>query len=463
MLMSIIFTIPTIILFLVIVLTYRSVATYKNGMLFAVTLPPEAMEHPELQQVQSQYKQQYKRVWLSMLIAYIPFFAMYNWTAFQIIYFLLWTCTFVIVVVFPFRRAFRATLELKRQQDWFVGKKHTIQADLRAAQLKNKRTAPLGLFILPLALGALLTWWIGTQDTQLYSLGFGAIGITLLFLVIVQLMRCIKSTVYSENSDINIALNQSKRRSLSYLFFFLALIENLHFYLIAMLLLNEQEAMSQLWLAVTISFSILPILLIAGVYRSIQTVQRDMLELDGQTVYSDDDEYWANGFTYHNPYDKSIMVPKRVGIGETINTGTTAGKIIMGGVVVLLVAVIGGVSFMLIRSELTSPSLTITAEHDIAIDYPMYSFTFDMEEIEEVELVTSIPSGAKANGEATNKYARGHFRLSELGKTRLYVFKNNPPYIRLKLSDQYVFYNDIDPEVTKQLFEQIEQAIEAAK
>src|SRR5690606_41837976 len=131
------------------------------------------------------------------------------------------------------------------------------------------------------------------------------------------------------------------------------------------------------------------------------------------------------------------MVPKRVGIGETINTGTTAGKIIMGGVVVLLVAVIGGVSFMLIRSELTSPSLTITAEHDIAIDYPMYSFTFDMEEIEEVELVTSIPSGAKANGDASNIFARGHVRLSVMGELRLLVILIYPHYTWNMHGDQY--------------------------
>jgi len=461
--LSLLLAIPTIVLFLVLVITYNSVASYKNGMLFAVTLPAKALEHQDIQRIQAQYKTQFKRVWVSMLLAYLPFIALYKWPAIQTIYYLLWMCTFVIIVVFPFRKAFRATLELKRQEDWFVGKKHVIQADLRTAQLKNKRTAPLGLFAIPLALGALLTWWVGTKDTQLYSLGIGAIGISLLFLGITLLIRRSKSTVYSENSDINIALNQSKRRSLSYLFFSLALLENVHFYIIAMLVMNDNEAMSTLWLMSTILFSIVPILLIVSVYSKLRSVQRDMLELGGQTIYSDDDEYWANGFTYHNPYDKSLMVPKRVGIGETINTGTMAGKMIMGGAAGLIIAVIIGVSFMLIRSELTSPAMTITSAHEIAIDYPMYSFTFAVNEIEEATLVNEFPSGMKSNGEATNKYARGHFRLKDIGKTRLYVFKNNPPYIRLKLSDEYVFYNDIDPVVTKQLFQQIEQAIEAAK
>jgi len=461
--LSLLFTIPTLILFLVLVITYNNVATYKNGMLFAVTLPAKAMEHQELQQIQAQYKSQFKRVWLSMLVAYVPLFLLNQWLAFQTVYYLMWTCTFVIIVVLPFRKAFRATLQLKRKEDWYVGKKHVIQADLRAAQLKNKRTAPLALFIIPLVLGGLLMWWIGTKDTQLYNLGIGAISTTLLFFGITLLIRRSKSIVYSANSDINIALNQSKRRMLSYMLFSLALLENVHFFIIAMLVMNEQEAMTELWLICTILFTLVPVLFIVSMYHKNRTLQRDMLELDGQTIYSDDDEYWSNGFTYHNPYDKSFLVPKRVGIGETINTGTTAGKIIMWGTACLVAVIIIGVSFMLIRSELTSPAMTITSEHEIAIDYPMYSFTFAVEEIEEAVLVSGIPSGIKSNGEATSTYSRGHFRLKELGKARLYVFKNNPPYIRLKLSEQYVFYNDKDPEVTKQLFQQIEQLVEAVK
>jgi len=456
---SIIITIPTTILFLVLVITYRSISTYKNGMMFAVTLPAHATEHPKLQSIQHQYNKQFKRCWLSMLLAYFPIFIMYNWPAFQITYYLFWTCAFVIIIVIPHRKAFRATLQLKREEDWFVGKKHVIQADLRAAQLKNKRTAPLELFILPLALGAWLTWWLNSKDIQLTALGISAIATTVLFLGISLLIRRSRSTVYSENSEVNIALNQNKRRSLSYLFFLLALVEIVHFYFIAQLLLQEQPAMSQLWLILSILYTLIPLLLIIAVYSSIRSVQRNMLSLDGSPVYSDDDEYWANGFTYHNPYDKSILVPKRVGIGETINTGTMAGKIIMGGTIGLLIAVVLGVSFMLIRSELISPTMLISSEQEITIDYPMYSFTFNVEDIEEATLVDSIPTGVKTNGEATGKYSRGHFRLQEIGKARLYVFRNNPPYIKLTLKDQVVYYNEENPEMTEERYKEIVNAM----
>jgi hypothetical protein len=90
----------------------------------------------------------------------------------------------------------------------------------------------------------------------------------------------------------------------------------------------------------------------------------------------------------------------------------------------------------------------------------MYSFDFNRTEIKQLKLVEQVPSGTKLNGEATEKNLRGHFRLKELGKSRLYIFKNNPPYIQIKLEDVYIFYNEKDPLQTKQLYEQLQKQVE---
>ena len=62
---------------------------------------------------------------------------------------------------------------------------------------------------------------------------------------------------------------------------------------------------------------------------------------------------------------------------------------------------------MLIRSELTSPILTIAANQKIEIEYQMHSFDFNLADIEQLTLVEQIPSGSKTYGEATRKSARG--------------------------------------------------------
>lgn len=92
------------------------------------------------------------------------------------------------------------------------------------------------------------------------------------------------------------------------------------------------------------------------------------------------------------------------------------------------------------------------------IRYPMYSFDFNLTDIKDLKLVDAIPGGEKTNGEATNQYARGHFRLKKVGKARLYVYKNNPPSIRIQLEDVTIYYNEKDPQQTKRLFESLQRA-----
>ena len=53
----------------------------------------------------------------------------------------------------------------------------------------------------------------------------------------------------------------------------------------------------------------------------------------------DDDSYWKAGLFYVNPDDPAIMVPKRLGIGWTINFGRPAG-VICGVLTLLAVAVL---------------------------------------------------------------------------------------------------------------------------
>lgn len=206
-------------------------------------------------------------------------------------------------------------------------------------------------------------------------------------------------------------------------------------------------------------FGLVPATLVLYVYYKIAHLEQETLELDSKTVYTDDDEYWSNGITYHNPDDKTVFVPKRVGIGTTVNTATTAGKWFIWGTVPLVAVIVIGVSFLLISSELNTPVLTVTPERKVEINYPMYSFDFNVDDIEQISLVDNIPSGVKTNGEGTSKVARGHFKLKELGKARMYIFKS-PPYIQIQLKDSYVFYNEQEPEQTKRVFEQLRKEVE---
>jgi len=54
--------------------------------------------------------------------------------------------------------------------------------------------------------------------------------------------------------------------------------------------------------------------------------------------HPDDDGLWLGGFIYNNPADKRVFVPKRLGLGLTVNWGTAGGKALYAIIVLLIVA-----------------------------------------------------------------------------------------------------------------------------
>jgi uncharacterized membrane protein len=51
-------------------------------------------------------------------------------------------------------------------------------------------------------------------------------------------------------------------------------------------------------------------------------------------VFRDDDRYWYAGFFYNNPDDPALFVPKRFGLGWTLNFGHPQAKLVLIGVLV---------------------------------------------------------------------------------------------------------------------------------
>ena len=51
-----------------------------------------------------------------------------------------------------------------------------------------------------------------------------------------------------------------------------------------------------------------------------------------------DDRHWRGGILYVNRDDPSFLVPKRVGIGWTVNAGHPAGPAVSLGLLVLVAA-----------------------------------------------------------------------------------------------------------------------------
>lgn len=58
------------------------------------------------------------------------------------------------------------------------------------------------------------------------------------------------------------------------------------------------------------------------------------------TGFREDDRYWYAGVFYHNPDDPALFVPKRFGLGWTLNFGHPRARLFLIAVLVLLVVVV---------------------------------------------------------------------------------------------------------------------------
>jgi uncharacterized membrane protein len=53
-------------------------------------------------------------------------------------------------------------------------------------------------------------------------------------------------------------------------------------------------------------------------------------------IFRDDERYWPGGLIYYNPDDPDLLVPRRFGIGQSLNFGHPRAKWFLIGVVVLM-------------------------------------------------------------------------------------------------------------------------------
>jgi len=183
----------------------------------------------------------------------------------------------------------------------------------------------------------------------------------------------------------------------------------------------------------------------------IRSTQNKLLESAQSPFYVDDDYYWQGSF-YNNPNDSRPMVEKRIGYGYTINVATTKGKIVKYSILLGIPVFLLALFLMLFRLDTGKFEMIITG-NQVSIHAPMYGYEFPLSDIKSVTTINTLPSGYRTNGAATGKYNLGNFSLSGYGASKMYVYKEHPPYIVLELPNLYIFFNSKDSEQTRGLYE----------
>jgi uncharacterized membrane protein len=93
------------------------------------------------------------------------------------------------------------------------------------------------------------------------------------------------------------------------------------------------------WLFLSLMCGLLIVLVLALFWHPQRSRTKTSTSADrGRTdaVFRDDDRYWSAGIFYNNPDDPALFVPKRFGLGWTLNFGHPQAKLVLIGVLVVI-------------------------------------------------------------------------------------------------------------------------------
>ena len=170
---------------------------------------------------------------------------------------------------------------------------------------------------------------------------------------------------------------------------------------------------------------------------------------------ADDDRHWIWGIFYYNPADRHSMVPKKAGMGTTMNLATPVGKgsAILGAVV--LMVTIPAMCIWLILDEFTPIRLAVEDEilyaKHLNVDYEI-----QVEDIEHVEKITELPSWSKSSGTAMDTLEKGTFFIRNVGKCEVFLNPENTEFLHFSADGTDYYMSGSDDAQTEEIYQIIQ-------
>ena len=431
--------------------SFQSAATAKKNVILGVTIPREVQGDLRVRDIVSRYKRANLLLFFAALVGGI-LIALPREASLVFLLLTLWLGLLLLggnMILGSYSQSLR---DLKAQEGWYMGATNTVSVDLIVSREKEKMPVPRLWFLPPVLAAVGLLVWGGSRD----NIFFGALacGETLLFYLLWVLSARERARAYSDDTEVNLAITRLSIRGWTLCWVALANVHSL-LLLFSALFLGYSETGSQGAVAALISLVTLGsvVMMAAHIRRS----QNRILNSADSILIVDEDDYWRGG-VYNNPHDRRILVEKRVGYGQTFNIGSKKGKLLYYGIITAVSLLVLGVLFLFVGLDTAQYTLEIT-DSQVIVKAPLYGFAFSTGDVENISLMNELPRSTRMNGAETAQYSLGNFIVTGFGQSKLYVYKNSPPYIAIQLSDLYVFFNAKTVEETEGYYRELQELI----
>lgn len=437
-------------------LVFLLFAKRHGNMILGITLPAENFESKEVLDFVRDYKKILNLTSLVMfiLLVGVGFIFKDTWSLPIVL------IIFFIAMFFMWRvgvKYMNLLYDYKKANNLVVGSQKKITIDTVASSMQGKQTISVWWYLIPTAISSIpfirsLTSERFNQVIPLYVslLPFVLSGI--FYLTSLTLKRS-KTKVISKDSNINILANKVYQKGWSFAFFATALITSSWMSLMMNLTyINPASNLFQVILVIMFLFSIIGIFVGAQLKIGKQLEEIEVLSKESKLLF-DEDVYWLKGY-YDNPNDKRILVDERVGMGMTLNMGNVYGKIIASVIYTLLAILLIGLFGTFYMVEKSSFNLYQQGD-TFYTEAPFYKTSFNENEIVNVRLINDLPAGSRTNGFGLPSIDLGNYFLHGYGKSKVYVYRNKPPFVIIELKEKTVLINGKTEEETLRIYERV--------
>lgn len=443
----------------------------KSDYVLYMTIRGEQRKDADVVRIVKEYKAALWKFAVLLFAASAGFLAFGGYASYHIWYLTVWTTGAILGDYRMIKKYTGKMYRLKQEKGWCEPSKQT-ECNVDTAVSRMKKTLPvseLWMFLPVWLCLASFFWWFLYGTEYMFLLSFPVMNVPVLVLCfwLFHHVSHSKLKVYSEDTDINYALNRAAKRAWTGCIVAEAvLLCAYHFFLMLWMhsymkdIAEDGEVFNgwRFW-GIFICVSFLVTLLFAGIlWRAAARVKRAKKELAaGQEEYwkEDVDACWKNGY-YYNPQDSNTFVENRC-YGITTNMATVWGKITKWVLICtfLLCVLIGAAMLPLDFGTITMKQ----KENGIELRGALYyNELIAFDEVKKVTLLEETPELSRIFGSGMKQMALGDYHFKGYGSGKAMVWRKADYFILVeKMNGKLLLFSVEDAQEMLRCYETLKR------
>lgn len=424
----------------------------KKNLILGVTLPYDSRDTDSVTFICKEFKRSLK--FACVILGIIPFFFfLVPYGSVVVTLYMVWLTSIIIIPYLIYIKYHKKLRNFKKENHFGMDREDSVAIDINVATVPIKKLS-IWLLVIPTIIS-----FLPVVDTLIYKMGEDGSGILLLifgmngalttsFIFLDRIIYRQRAEIVGEDSDINMALTRIRRYNWSKSYIYMSWLTGT-FSLLFWIFFSKTWSL----LIMTGIYCVVLLYLVIRVEFKTRKAQEELTRQSGREWYVDDDEYWLYGIFYYNPHDNHTMINSRIGVGTTVNIAKPFGKFItiFGIATILLMPFIGGY----IMIEEFTPLQVKASENSLIVTHTKEMLSLDKTEIDEIELLETLPHTNKTNGTAFDTLLKGNFRVEGIGSCKLYLNPKVGPFIKIKTNDKYLIVGTNSSEETIRIYEEL--------